>query len=512
LFAWIVLAALVSAVVNILFGMSEFGGFDLSPLIDSGWRVAQGQIPNVDFICTFPPSSYLLTALAFKAFGVHWLSILLAEEVLYLLLCFLGLRLCWILVSAQTDNRPNSLAWLYVGAQTVVLLSVNHLWHSTTASGFAAYAILATYTLLRLPSSRHRVEVTAHIAFAFSVLLLSKPNTGWPATLLCLLCLLWVRSSALYASIALGTAALADTLALAGFHMRIADMLRGYSGLSGRAIPRLFLVGIHPTRSRAGEITVALTYLLLAIPAFRIIQIAWKNKSHLQDSPADFVCFAAGLISLIGLGTNWDIKAVDVPPFLVGAALLATMHAKRYLRVLPAVQTSVAVFCLFAVVVGFERLRMRSDGPWAGSSYGRTVRIHDRFFGDFKTHASFAALLKEVDGVVSSSRDKRIFFGPRMEFLYARENLASPLYLPLWWHPGTSYPLDQEANVEKNWLNDNFDVLIFAKNDRNLFPGNFFPSNLELAVDTHYKLNSSLDAIDVYYRSDLHLPQAAGKR
>jgi hypothetical protein len=506
------LAALTSAAVNILFGMSEFGGFDLSPLIDSGWRVAHGQIPNVDFICTFPPSSYLLTALAFKAFGVHWLSILLAEDILYLLLCSLGLRLCWILFLAQPKKQPNSLAWLYVGAQSVVLLSVNHLWHSTTASGFAAYAILATYALLRLPSSRHRVEVTAHIAFAFSVLLLSKPNTGWPATLLCMVCLLWVRSSVVYAGIALSTAALADTLVLAGFHMRVADVLRGYSGLSGRAIPRLFLVGIHPTRSRAGEITVAFTYLFLAIPAFRIIQVAWKNRHSLQDSPADFVCFAAALVTLIGLGTNWDVKAVDVPPFLVGAALLATMHAGRYARILPAVQTSVAVFCLFAVVVGFERLRMRSDGPWAGDSYGKTVRIHDRFFGDFNTHASFAALLQEVDGVVANSHQKRIFFGPRMEFLYARENLASPLSLPLWWHPGTSYPLAQEARVERNWLNDNFDVLIFAKNDRNIFPGNLFPSTLELAMTTHYKLDPSLDAIDVYYRSEQLPAQTSGKK
>jgi hypothetical protein len=32
-----------------------------------------------------------------------------------------------------------------------------------------------------------------------------------------------------------------------------------------------------------------------------------------------------------------------------------------------------------------------------------------------------------------------VILGPRLEFLYAQWRLHSPIGLPLWWHPGSSY-------------------------------------------------------------------------
>jgi hypothetical protein len=187
----------------------------------------------------------------------------------------------------------------------------------------------------------------------------------------------------------------------------------------------------------------------------------------------------------------------------VGAALLAILNPGSYGRVLPSLRWSTALLCVLAVAVGAARLRMKGDGPWAGARFGKIVAIDDRFFGHFNTRDSFAEVLREVDGVVSRSQGKRVFFGPRMEFFYAREGLTSPHGLPLWWHPGTSYPLDRQGQIEQNWVDDRFDVLIFAKNDRDLFPGSMFPERLWIEVAKKYRLDPSFTGIDVYYRVPL---------
>jgi hypothetical protein len=493
-----------AAGLNLVFGRWEFAGFDVSPLIDAAWRVEQAQIPNVHFICTFPPSTYLPLEWAFRLFGIRWLSVLLIEDVVYLLLCILGLRLCAVLGRPETspESSPDetspeeTLAWVYVAAQTAVMLCVNHLWHSTTASGFAAYAVLATYVLLQPTLAHRRWEATAHLGFAWAVLLLSKPNTGWTAVLLCLGCLLLSRCTRVAACLACVTAVVADILLLGAFHMTAWDVLRGYRGLAGRAVPKLFLVGLHPNRSPAGVLAVLLIYGLLAAPAYWLARLAWANHARWLRSPEELVCLGAAVVTLIGLGTNWDAKVVDVPPFFVGAALLATLHGARYGRMLRPLQWSAGLFCVFALLVGLARVRMIADGAWAGPAYGQKVWLHDKFLGDFRGRQRLAEMLKESDQVVAQAPGERVFFGPQMEFLYARDRLTSPLHLPLWWHPGTSYSESNEGLVESAWLADHFDVLIFAK-DRMLFP-----KPLLKQIHSRYRLDDSMETIDVFYKDN----------
>src|SRR5579875_3771538 len=47
------------------FGNRQFGGYDYSVLIDTGWRLANGQHPYTDFICTLPPAFMLGAKYAF---------------------------------------------------------------------------------------------------------------------------------------------------------------------------------------------------------------------------------------------------------------------------------------------------------------------------------------------------------------------------------------------------------------------------------------------------------------
>lgn len=493
-YLWPTLAILLLAAVNVRMGMSEFGGYDLSPLIDAAWRVQIGQIPNLSFICTYPPSVYLPVEVAFRWFGPHWVLLPLAEDVVYLLLCLAGLRLCWILGSRQPERPAYALAWMYIGIQTIPLLSVNHIWHSTTASALAAYGVLASYTLLSLATTGSRWEVTAHVAVALAGLALSKPNVALPAILLFTVCLTLDKRCRKLILPMLLIAAVADLLALRAFHITFLEVLRGYLQASGRARPFLFFVGIAPEKTLIGAITVPITYYLLTIPALSLIATLRRHRQFWAGR-GELLCVGAGFITLAGLATNWELKLVDAPAFLTGCAVAATMIPDRFARVLRPAKWSIALFCLFAAALGAARTRMWLVGPWAGPAYGPEVTIHDSFFGAFETRQAFADLLREVDTVVSHSRDERIFFGPRMEFLYARERIASPLDLPIWWHLGTSYAISQESNVENNWEKDHFELLIFAKGDRTRFPARLLAN-----MDSEYTFDGHWKTIDVFYR------------
>ena len=52
-----------------------------------------------------------------------------------------------------------------------------------------------------------------------------------------------------------------------------------------------------------------------------------------------------------------------------------------------------------------------------------------------------------------------------MEFCYAAFNIASPKHLPIWWHPGSAYPLHKEKEIIHRWQEHAFDLLILNKND-----------------------------------------------
>ncbi len=117
------------------------------------------------------------------------------------------------------------------------------------------------------------------------------------------------------------------------------------------------------------------------------------------------------------------------------------------------------------------RERMQTVGEWAEDRCGRALeRRSDPFFGSFHACPPFFSVLDETDKVVSEAHGTPVFFGPRMEFLYARDRLASPKGLPVWWHPGTSFPVGAEPAIFQAWKGNHFGLLIFLHNDRTRVP------------------------------------------
>ena len=82
-----------------------------------------------------------------------------------------------------------------------------------------------------------------------------------------------------------------------------------------------------------------------------------------------------------------------------------------------------------------------------------------------------------------------------MEFLYARELIASPLHLPNWWDPGSSFPLSREGEVVRAWERNHFDTLIFLHDDQAQIPNQILDD-----IRTEYAPVPGTTTIDVFVR------------
>jgi hypothetical protein len=57
-------------------GMRQFGGYDLSPVVDVLYRLDRGEIPGVDFINTLPLSFLAYLKLLASVFGPSWRTLI----------------------------------------------------------------------------------------------------------------------------------------------------------------------------------------------------------------------------------------------------------------------------------------------------------------------------------------------------------------------------------------------------------------------------------------------------
>jgi hypothetical protein len=223
----------------------RFGGYDLSPLIDSGWRVYTGQAPNRDFLCTFPPILYLAVALAFRILGVRWFAITVAGAAFSLLLTIAGLRIIHLLRTSVPEPRLRWLALLYCALQMTLLLAIGFPWHSSWTEAVSLYALLATFALSTSTSHLRsvRIELLTHLCLAESLLLLAKPNVALPILLGCTIALVIARRVR-EALLELLGAAFLSSLLLAFAHTTLLSTFRLYFELTSRFRPGHFLAGI----------------------------------------------------------------------------------------------------------------------------------------------------------------------------------------------------------------------------------------------------------------------------
>lgn len=470
------LACLCIGLLSLKLLQYRFGGYDLSPLIDSGWRVTLGQAPNRDFICTFPPILYLAVALAFKIFGVRWLAITIAGAIFPLILTIAGLRILYLLRPHISEARLRWLALIYTALQMTPLLAIGFPWHSSWTETASLYALLATFALATStpPLRSIRLELLTHLALAETLLLLAKPNVALPILLGCTITLLLARHIRA-ALLAIISAALLCSLLLAFAHTSLLATYSLYFQLTSRFQPGHFLAGILYNKDLSVGFQRWTIYAIL-VPATLWIIIRSLRRTA---TPAWLRALAlTGLIAAwLGIGTNVEFALVDAPVLILSAALLATTRTHTFARS----ALTAATYILFAIALfyGLSRARMQEIGVWAEAETCNTEAcIHDPFFapffapffGAFTTCRNLASVLEETDAVIHTRDAQSVFFGPRMEFLYARYRLTSPRGLPLWWHPGSSYPLQYEPRILAAFEADRPQLLIFLHDDRSHMP------------------------------------------
>lgn len=106
----------LAAAFTLRVSVYRFGGFDLAPLIDSGWRVVSGQVPGRDFVNTVPASLYLFVAFLFRHLGVNWRALGLGAVLLFGVYTLLGFRVSGLLSTTLGRSKALLVCCIYVAA------------------------------------------------------------------------------------------------------------------------------------------------------------------------------------------------------------------------------------------------------------------------------------------------------------------------------------------------------------------------------------------------------------
>ena len=446
----------------------RFGASDFSEMIDSGWRIVSGQVPGRDFVCTFPPSFYLFIATMYRHFGVTWHSLALGEALFFAVLCLLGWRLTGLLRSVLGTTDTFFVFLFYFVGQMIPLISINLPWHASIAQSIACYAILTTFVLLKREnlSMLLRVELFLHLTLGLTGLILSKPNTAYPPILLCLVLLAMARTPKWLVWGSLAASLVAASVVLSTAHISLLGMLDGYQGLSGRLVPHPLAYGMLLNRPGVPAIIGLANLCVYAMiaPVLTLFGLTyWRERHDLLKRPLDLLALGACATGILGMATNFDLKLTDTPLVLLGIALFSVTGASRALLIRRRLIWTTLPLVYFCFLTGTTRQRGQTIGLWANEDCGARITLHDPFFGTFHNCAVFGSVMQEADRTLASGpANQRVFFGPDLEFMYARNRIVSPLHLPLWWHPGTSYPLGHLAEINRAWHEDRFDTVIFV--------------------------------------------------
>jgi hypothetical protein len=120
----ILIYSILACLFSVYVGMFQFGGYDLSLLIDLQSRIARNDIPGVDYFHTLPFSLTLILKLYGIFFAPSWVALFVVNAVVFLsatlVVCFF-----WP-PGIQSDKKL-----LAVFALSLPLLYTNHIWHSS---------------------------------------------------------------------------------------------------------------------------------------------------------------------------------------------------------------------------------------------------------------------------------------------------------------------------------------------------------------------------------------------
>ena len=476
------------------FGNQQFGAWDSSILIDTGWRQMIGQHPYTSFITPNPPGFNLALYAIFKVFGVTWNAQLYAMAI-FCVATFLWMY--WLL--GKLGAMPGVAILLAFAVEAVTVLPVCFWWYNDTTSVMAAVFLLSCVVCgdsVRRAEAVPTLAEWASFALSFGLLALLKPNIAG-LTLLPLIVLLFVaaRSRSAFALAMAAGALLSAVLLLAG-HVSVPAMLHCYraAAIERGGLSRFGLIGYRKSQ----QLLLLLWTLALAVPLVVLlprIRVAsregnWRRVAFL------LLLLPALPVTLYGMATNGEVKDSEAAPLILAAGIVALVFRWTGPRV------RVAFVAFLISILGanlyYGASRQRVFGIMNHGFYesvGADQPVHDGFFQDMHSTRYFNELDHEVERAKNSSPGP-VFFGPRLEFEYADQKLPSPLGWPVYYQPGTSFARSDVPRLTQLWIDQNFQTLIFLKQDRT-----FYPDDLLQAIDAHYVLQPGYNDVDVYLRA-----------
>jgi hypothetical protein len=462
--------ALIAGAVGVFgfivyFGNLQFGAWDHGIMIDAGWRLLQGQRLYQDFVSPMPAGFFLGVKLAYKLFGVRWISTVLVTAI-FSAGCFVWM---YFLFAELLGSRLKAFA-AALAIESVAMLLFSYWWYNNIASVTGVVFLLSCLLYLKKSDS---LNVQLSYAAALALLGFMKANTAGPLILAGVGLLFLATPRLAKARLLLWTA-----VATA---VNVAILTVNYVSLPG--LFSSYLWSVRERSSWADHLWDQLGYLDLLCSAMMCCAfLAWwppfrraVTRRDRRATAALLLLAAALLTSVIAMFTNLDFKDVDWPlPIAAGVLLLndptITSSSTIRWRVLAR-----CWFCFLCAVVagdvyaGTVRYRVFSIGPhmffeWSGP----LVSPGTRFFDGVRASPMLRDVMKQTAEALKDA-PRPVFFGSRMEFAYAALGEPSPKDLGIFWGPGTSFPFDDESLMEDIWRKKRFPTVILVQNDTTMY-------------------------------------------
>ncbi len=486
---WLILiaAVVVPPLAITVFGRYHLAGFDHSLLIDLGYRQMQGQAPYGDFINTTPAYFSLGAHFAMQWFGMKWMA--------FVYICALAalgasIWLTWLLVRVTGGLVAGSLCAATAVTMTMVVAS---FWWYNQITALAGIIFLAS--CWDLVSERAGKWSWVSYTLSLTVLAGMKPNV---AGLLIAgsVVIVWFTRPKMRLTLASLTAVafvLFNIILAVGVHTNLLELLRSYGNASERGLTELNGFGDFwwPTR---------FVFIPIGVIALLPLAVILIQKVNLdQVRPQYYLCLLGCAVGIYAMFANMESKMNDFV-FLVFSAFLlvraVAVHAPEAARTaLRLAGASLLMFAVYSGISGWQRERVESAGPGRFHEHGPTITMETGFFAGSRMSPGLVAVVKQTEELVAKAPGKTYYFGPRMEFLYCVTQLPSPRRLPLWWHPGSSYPQKKEAEILGEWSSQKFDTLIYLKNNFTYHS----PARKKLLTDS-YDQDDSLSLLTVMTR------------
>src|SRR5258706_5676102 len=149
------------------FGHKQLGGFDMGALVDTGWRMANSQIPYVDFPLTTPVAFYIGAGWAIQLFGAKWSSFVIIA-IIFTIVTFL---VQIYLLDMIMDWKP-ALA-ISLASQLLCSVVVSYWWYNSITMNAVCLFLAASYLYACKPN--HKVSAVA-LSGTLTLLSLMKPH------------------------------------------------------------------------------------------------------------------------------------------------------------------------------------------------------------------------------------------------------------------------------------------------------------------------------------------------